>query len=94
MLPEKFESPPYTAVILLTPTGSWDVLKLTLPPLSALVARTVAPFKKVTLPVGVPPDDDETVAVKVTALPDTEGFREEISPVVVVAYIILDTKAS
>jgi hypothetical protein len=80
-------------VILFKPGGNWDVVSLVVPPLSVVVPRTIAPFRKLTFPVGVPPDDDETVAVKVTALPDTEGFTEEVNCVVVGAYIILATKA-
>jgi hypothetical protein len=35
------------------------------------------------VPGGVPPDGDETVAVKVTGLPSPEGFTEEIKVVAV-----------
>lgn len=44
------------------------------------VARVVEPSRKATVPVGVPVAE-VTVAVKVTALPKTEGFREEVKAV-------------
>ena len=69
------------------------MVNLAVPPLSVVVPRSVVPFRKLTFPVGVPPDDDETVAVKVTALPDTDGFTEEVNCVAVGAYTILVTKA-
>src|SRR5208337_2602234 len=65
------------------PSGKLDLVKLAVPLLSALVARTVAPFRKVTVPVGVPADADEIVAVKVTDCPESDGFREETKVVVV-----------
>ena len=49
------------------------------------MARTVVPSRKVTLPVGVPPDGDETVDVKVTYHPESDGFSEEANVAVVVA---------
>ena len=95
MLLLKFGSLPYAAVILFEPAGNFDVVKLATPLLSVLVPRTVVPFRKVTVPVGVPPED-ETVAAKVTLLPNTEGFTEETNCVVVAsgAILILATKAS
>jgi hypothetical protein len=39
---------------------------------------------KVTLPVGVP-DEDETVAVKITSCPTVAGFCEGVRPTVVAA---------
>ena len=57
---------------------------LAAPDLSVTVASTVVPFRNSILPVGVPADD-ETSAVKVTGFPDTEGFIDETSVVVVVA---------
>jgi hypothetical protein len=44
----------------------------------------IVPFLKVTLPVGVPPTE-VTVAVKVTAAPNVEGFKDDVSAVEVVA---------
>ena len=82
MLPLKVELPPYTAVMLLEPGGKVAGAYLAVPALRALVARTVVPFWKVTVPVGVPlPDCGETVAVNVTGLPWSEGFTDEVSVV-------------
>ena len=44
----------------------------------------VVPSKNVTVPVGVPEAVD-TVAVKVTLWPKVEGFKDEVTVVVVVA---------
>jgi len=44
----------------------------------------VVPSKNVTVPVGVP-DPVVTVAVKVTLWPAGEGFKDEVTVVVVVA---------
>ena len=48
------------------------------------VPSVVAPPLKVTVPVGVPPVE-VTVAVKVTAAPNVDGFRDEASAVALVA---------
>jgi hypothetical protein len=44
----------------------------------------VAPSKNVTVPVGVP-EAVATVAVKVTLWPNVDGFKDEVTVVVVVA---------
>ncbi len=44
----------------------------------------VVPSKNVTVPVGVP-DPAVTVAVKVTLWPNVDGFKDDITVVVVVA---------
>jgi hypothetical protein len=46
----------------------------------------VAPFLNVTVPVGVPLNCGTTVAEKVTDSPTVEGFTDETSMVVVVAW--------
>jgi hypothetical protein len=48
-----------------------------------VVARVAVPFRKVTVPVGVPVAGGmaETVAVKVTDWPNSDGLRLETSPV-------------
>ena len=70
VLPAKFESPPYTALIALVPTLSVEVVKLAEPPLNVPVPRTVVPFLNVTVsPSGGAPALDVTTAVKVTACP-------------------------
>jgi len=60
---------------------------------SVLVLMEVAPSRKVTVPVGVPGEADETVAVKVTFWPEDDGFAEEVSAVLVLA-LPLTAKAS
>ena len=47
VLPPKFESPPYTAVIELTPRGNAEVVKPAKPPLNVSVPSTVVPFRNV-----------------------------------------------
>ena len=51
--------------------------------------RVVAPSRKFTVPLGIPapPEPAVTVAVKVTAWPDTEGFGEEVRAVVVLTWL-------
>ena len=55
-----------------------------MPLLSAPVPSVVVPSLKVTVPVGVPPVE-VTVAVKVTAAPKVDGFRDEASEVELLA---------
>ena len=55
-----------------------------MPAVKVPVPRVVEPFLNVTLPVGVPPLE-VTVAVKVTAWPDFDGLRDEVSEVEVLA---------
>src|SRR5437660_3676 len=56
------------------------------------VSRVLRPSLKVTVPVGVPPPGlfAVTVAVKVTACPDTEGLAEELRTVVVVGAVVVE----
>jgi len=82
VLPAKFVSPPYTAVMLCAPTDRDAVLKVATPEASAPVPNCVAPSLKVTVPVGVPPAP-LTVAVNVTVCPADDGLAEEASVVVV-----------
>src|SRR5208282_4927136 len=58
-----------------------------MPTVSFLVASTVAPLMKVTFPVGVPPDGDETVAVNFTDCPEPDGFSEDAKAVAVTALL-------
>src|SRR5271157_5228226 len=72
VLPAKFESPPYTAVIELVPAFSAEVMKLAEPPPNAPVPSTAVPSINVTVsPLGGAPslDLEVTAAVKVTACP-------------------------
>lgn len=48
-------------------------------PLRVPGPRVFVPSKNVTVPVGVPPPEPVTVAVKVAAFPTMEGFGEELS---------------
>ena len=64
------------------PLVSAEVLKVATPFVSGTVARVAPPFLNTTLPVGVP-DDDETVAVNVTACPRVEGLGEDVNAIVV-----------
>ena len=65
------------------PTASVEVANVALPELKAAVARVAAPSRKVTVPVGVPAPGETalTVAVKVTAWPNTDGFTDEVTVV-------------
>ena len=62
------------------PARSALVEKDAVPPVSAFDPRTVAPSRKLTLPVGVPAAE-VTVAVNVTDCPWVEGLRLETSVV-------------
>jgi hypothetical protein len=74
------------------PAARVEVVKLALPLVSATVASTTVPSLKVAEPVGVPPVDDFTVAVKVTRLPCFEGLGEEARLVELAA--LLTTKCT
>jgi hypothetical protein len=68
------------------------VVKLAVPPdklTMELPASATPPSSNVTVPVGVPAPGDTapTVAVKVTACPWVDGFREEMTEVVVSALL-------
>lgn len=54
-------------------------------PFKVPVPSTVVLSMKVTVPLGIPPAEGVTVAVKVTDWPNVEGFREELTAVVVAA---------
>jgi hypothetical protein len=75
----------YVAVIVCEPVVSKDVVTLAVPPLSAVVPKTIAPDLNVTDPVGVPVVEDVTVAVKVTACPTDDGFCDDANAVFVAA---------
>src|SRR5207247_3355325 len=89
VLPVKFPSPPYDAVIEWEPTASVLVTNVPWPePSRVPVPRTVEPSLKVTVPVGVPAPGlfAVTVAVNVTACPDSDGLAEEVTTVAVLAF--------
>lgn len=74
----------------LAPIGNVEVVKEACPPLeSVTVARVAAPFLKVTEPVGIPIPGAvaNTVALKVTLPPKYEGFKLDVSVVVVAALL-------
>ena len=80
-------SPPYTAVMECAPSAKVEVAKVATPAFSVPVPSVVAPSLNVTVPVAVPLPGDTaaTVAVNVTDWPNTEGFAEEVTVVVVLA---------
>ena len=59
-------------------------MNVALPLLSVPEPSVVVAFLKVTLPLGVPPVE-VTVAAKVTAAPNVEGFKDELSAMELVA---------
>lgn len=65
-----------------TATIRSDVVKVALPAASVPVPMAAAPSKKVTVPVGVP-ELLPTVAVNVTGFPNTAGFCDEATDMVV-----------
>ena len=69
------------------PTASEDVDNLATPPLSAPVPMDAPLLKKVTLPVGVPPVAEVTVAVKVTDCPCVEFALLEVMLIAVPALL-------
>ena len=69
------------------PTVSVDVVNIALPPLSVPVPSVVVPSLNVTVPVGVP-DVAATVAVKVTAWPNVEGFSEDATVVELAGFTV------
>jgi hypothetical protein len=69
----KTASPAYCAVMLFAPTGSVVVVYVAVPvPSTVTMPRAVAPFRKVTAPVGivVAPVGGATTAVSVTLVPE------------------------
>jgi hypothetical protein len=69
-------------VIEWEPNASAEVVNAATPELRPTVPRVVAPSRKVTVPVGVPPAP-VTVAVNVTGWPTTEGLVEDSKPAVI-----------
>jgi hypothetical protein len=93
LLPWKVLSPVYEAVIVWLPVLSVDVVKLAvrMPPvvLSIPWPRLVPLSEKITTPVGVPAPFGVTVAVKVTAWPDTDGLPDVVTIVLLVLPALL-----
>jgi len=67
------------------PTFSFVVENVALPAETVTVPSEVAPSLNVTLPEMVPATFELTDAERVTAWPKVEGFREDVSVVVVAA---------
>jgi hypothetical protein len=78
------------------PTASKEVAKLALPELRAAVPNVAAPSLKVTVPVGVPAPGPtaDTVAVNVTACPNTDGFSDEVRVVELLALLTVWVRAA
>src|SRR6266542_1428077 len=91
MLFRKFASPLYSAVIVCVPAVKVEVVNVAAPPaFKATGAPRFVPLSlNCAVPVGVPALE-VTVAVKVTLCPKLEGFNEESSAVVVLAFAIVN----
>src|SRR5579859_5718932 len=87
----KSGSPLYCAVIMCVPAASCDVENVATPAVSGAVPSTVDPSEKPTLPLGVPPEGEVTIAVKATLAPISDGFKDELTVVVVILRAILRT---
>ena len=75
------------------PTASEEVVRVAEPVESSMAVPIVdAPSLNVTLPVGVPAVE-LTLAVNVTACPNTDGFWEDARVVVVVALVTVNRAA-
>jgi len=86
VLPEKALVAPYAAFTLCLPLLSVDVLKVAVPlPSRVAVPSVVLPSLQLTVPLGVTPVDEVTLAVNVTSCPTLDGFGDEPSTVVVEA---------
>src|SRR4029077_4124054 len=86
VLAAKFVSPSYEAVRLWLPDDSDEVLNIALPALLRVpVPKTVAPSRKVTVPVGVPAPGapPPTFAVSITGCPRIDGLGDADTVVVV-----------
>ena len=73
------------------PTANAEVVNVATAALSVPVPMGLPPSRNVTVPVGVPAPGatGETVAVKVTDWPKTDGFADEVTAVVVSALVIV-----
>lgn len=79
-------SPLYTAVIECVATVSVAVPKVATPPVRGTASSVAVPFLNVTVPVGISPEAEVTLAVKVTLWPKLEGLPL-VPNVVVVPYL-------
>jgi hypothetical protein len=66
-------------VIEWVPTVRVEVVKLAFPEASKAVLPSIVPlFLNVTVPEGVPPPDELTLALKVTDWPNIDGFSADV----------------
>jgi len=86
VLPALFASPAYTAVMEWDAVESPAVGNVAVPLARVAVPRVLAPSLKVTVPVAFAGNTD---AVRVMLCPNVEGLADEVSPVVVVAWLIV-----
>jgi len=88
VLPAKFASPPYAAVIGCEPCVNVLVAKVAIPLAPTLpVPNVVDPSRNVTVPVIVPAVVELTVAVKVAEAPTVEGFNDDVTAVAVIVVV-------
>ena len=85
-------SPLYATVTLCVPTVSADVASDAAPPAKFCVPNVAVPFLNATVPVGVPPEIDVTVALNVTLCPKLEGFALDVTVVAVVYLLTVSVK--
>ena len=88
----KFVSPPYLAVMEWLPVARLDVVYVAIPGVKGTELSRVCPSRKFTDPVGVP-DEEDTVAVKVTALVVSTGFSDDWRETVGVAWATFKASA-
>jgi hypothetical protein len=93
VLPAKFVSPLYAAEIESMSTGSTVAVNTAALPLRETVPSVVLPLLNRTVPVGVSPNCPETVAVKVTYCPASDGFCDEVNFVEVLAMLTVRLRA-
>jgi hypothetical protein len=70
------------------PDAKVDVVNVATPPLSVSVPIAFEPDLKVTDPPGVPDVVDATVAVNVTGCPTDDVLCDDVSAVLVAAFVI------
>ena len=93
MLAAKLALPLNAAVIECEPGARLDVLSCAEPLLRVTVPKAVEPSRNVTVPVAELPAPTCTVAVNLTLCPAGAGFKLEVSPVVVAAWLTVSFNA-
>lgn len=94
VLPPKFASPLYTAVIECDPSVNADVVNVATPETTVPDPSNVAPSKNCTVPVNVPAVLLSTAAMNVTACPLPAGLLSTLRSVVVPGRITVNTSAA